>query len=68
MDSLESYPVSPNTTEKPHYILTVEPLYARDVINKHIEEEEGVVKYGPFIKRPWHFSKSFVKKYCFPDL
>ena len=68
MDSLERCPIYPNEAEQPHYVLTVEPLFARDIINRHIEEEEGFVRFGPFVRRPWQFSKSFAKKYAFPDL
>ena len=65
LDSLENRVV---TNNKPRFVLTVEPLYSRETINKFIEEE-GILIGNPGEERPYpKLPKRVVKKKGLPDL
>lgn len=60
LDSLErNVPSFPLAEESPHYILTVEPLFSRDVVNEYIEWDKDLI--APL------YPKRFYTKDAFPD-
>jgi hypothetical protein len=68
LDSLESTPMIPKNNEEPHYVLTAEPLFSSDTINKYIKDYFKNEESGNYSKDLWQYPKWFINKYCFSDM